>query len=166
MTPHRALLLGALTVGALDILDAFVFFWFRSGARPARILQSIAAGVLGRQAAVAGGIPAAVLGLALHFLNAFLIVAAFFLAARQWPALVRRPFVTGVAYGLVAYAVMNYLVVPLSGAGAGLANITIPPMPVLMNGLLIHIFGVGLPTVLFARLSRAEARSAKAGRAV
>jgi hypothetical protein len=138
-------------VGALDILDAFVFFWFRSGARPTRILQSIAAGVLGRQAAVAGGLTTAALGLALHFVNAFLIVSAFLLAARQWPALVRRPVLTGVAYGVVAYAVMNYLVVPLSGAGSGLGNITIPPTPVLVNGLLIHVLGVGLPTVFFAR---------------
>jgi hypothetical protein len=158
MKPARALFFGALTVGALDILDAFVFFWFRSGARPARILQGIAAGVLGPPAAVAGGLPTAALGLLLHFLNAFLIVSAFFLAARTWPFLVRRPVITGVAYGLVAYAVMNYLVVPLSGAGAGLANITIPATPVLVNGLLIHIFGVGLPTAFFARQASGRTR--------
>jgi hypothetical protein len=147
----RALFFGTLTVGALDILDAFVFFWFRSGARPTRILQGIAAGLLGRQAAVAGGLPTAALGLVLHFFNAFLIVSAFFLDARQWPALVRRPVLAGIAYGLIAYAVMNYLVVPLSNAGSGLSGITIPPTPVLVNGVLIHIFGVGLPAVFFAR---------------
>src|SRR4051794_22558320 len=43
----RALLLGALTAGVVDLLDALVFFGLR-GVRPSRILQSIAAGVLGR----------------------------------------------------------------------------------------------------------------------
>lgn len=49
----RALLVGTLAVGVLDILDAIVFFALR-GAQPIRILQSIAAGLLGR-AAFAGG---------------------------------------------------------------------------------------------------------------
>jgi hypothetical protein len=30
----RAILLGGLTVGTLDLLDAFIFFGIRSGAQP------------------------------------------------------------------------------------------------------------------------------------
>ena len=44
----RPLALGALAVGTLDLLDAFVFFGLRNGTPPSRILQSIAAGLLGR----------------------------------------------------------------------------------------------------------------------
>jgi hypothetical protein len=148
MSPLRAVAAGALTVGLLDILDAFVFFWARSGAKPTRILQAISAGVLGRQAAIAGGNATAVLGLALHFFIAFSIVTVLYLAARQMPSLVRKPFITGPVYGLIVYAVMNYVVIPLSAAaGAG----GLPPVPVLINGLLIHMFGVGIPAAFFVR---------------
>lgn len=148
MTRARALITGGLIVGVLDILDAFIFFWFRSGARPTRILQAISAGLLGREAAVAGGMATAALGLALHFFIAFSIVGVLYLAARHAPALVRRPFVTGPIYGVIAYIVMNYAVIPMSAAaGAG----GLPPTPVLINGLLIHMFGVGIPAAYFVR---------------
>jgi hypothetical protein len=141
----RALLLGAATAGVLDLLDAFVFFGLR-GAAPLRILQSIAAGVLGR-ASFQGGLGSAALGFVLHFVIALLIVATYFAAARLLPFLNRRPFLSGPLFGLGAYFVMNYVVVPLSAVG---------PSPhatgaVLVNGLLIHAFGVGLPAALFAR---------------
>ena len=147
MRPLKAYVLGGLTVGSLDILDAFIFFGLRSGARPTRILQSIAAGLLGR-ASFDGGAPTAALGLLLHFFIAFSIVGIYFLAARAIPALMRRPFLTGPVYGLVAYGVMNYVVIPLSAAASRGGA---PPLPVLLNGLLIHAFGVGLPAALFAR---------------
>lgn len=67
MTPARAIVAGGLVVGALDILDAFIFFWVRSGVRPMRILQAIAAGLLGRDAAVSVGAGTAALGLGLHY---------------------------------------------------------------------------------------------------
>jgi hypothetical protein len=148
VTRWRAILLGGLTVGALDILDAFIFFWLRNHVRPMRILQAIAAGLLGREDAIAGGATTAALGLLLHFLIAFSIVIVCYLAARQFPALVRRPLITGPIYGLIVYAVMNYIVIPLSAA-PGSSNL--PPWPVLINGLLIHIAGVGTPAMLFAR---------------
>jgi hypothetical protein len=145
MPVPRALLRGGLIVGLLDILDAFIFFGLR-GAQPVRILQSIAAGLLGRSA-FQGGAATAALGLALHFFIAFAIVAIFFAMARAVPFLTRRPFLTGPLYGLLAYFVMNLVVLPLSASGGG----GIPAGAVLTNGLLIHAFGVGLPAALFAR---------------
>ncbi len=70
-----ALVAGTLAVGILDILDAFIFFGLR-GARPIGILQSIASGVLGR-AAYQGGMRTAALGLLLHFVIAFGVVATY-----------------------------------------------------------------------------------------
>ena len=148
MTRSRAILAGGLTVGALDILDAFLFFGLRYGVGPTRILHSIAAGVFGRDAAIGGGGMTASIGLALHFFIAFAIVITAYLAASTMPSLVSRPFVAGPVYGLIVYAVMNYVVIPLSAAsGAG----GFPATPILVNGLLIHIFGVGIPAVWFAR---------------
>jgi hypothetical protein len=136
-----------------DILDAFVFFGLR-GVPLMTIAQSIASGLLGR-AAYGGGIPTAVLGLLLHFGIAFTIVCVYY-AATQWlPALARRPLVFGPLYGLVVYGVMNYVVLPLSAAVVGSGP---KPLPVLVNGLLIHMVGVGLPAAWFGAKARQSAQ--------
>ena len=140
-----ALVTGTLMVGVLDILDAFIFFGLR-GARPVGILQSIASGVLGR-AAYQGGLRTAALGLLLHFVIAFGVVATYLLATRLIPALNRRPWLYGLLYGVVVYAVMNLVVVPLSAAALGNGP---TPLVVRVNGVLIHMFGVGLPAALVA----------------
>ncbi len=147
MNPRRAILLGALTVGVLDILDAFIFFGFR-GVPPLRILQAIASGVVGKDAAVAGGLVTAALGLVLHFFIAFMIVLVFYLVSRKVPMLTKHPLVLGALYGIVVYFVMTQVVVPMSAIHAMRG---LPSLPVLINGLLIHAFGVGIPSALFAR---------------
>lgn len=144
MKPARAVLLGTLTVGVLDALDAVVFFGLR-GVAPIRIFQSIASGLLGG-AAYGGGLSTALLGTALHFLIAFAVVGAYVLASRRLPVLARRPFLCGPLYGLLVYAVMDLVVVPLSAAVVGPSS-----LPAVVNGLLIHALGVGLPAALFAR---------------
>ena len=58
---------GGLAIGILDFLDASIFFTLYTGASLARIWQGVAAGLLGRDAAVAGGWNTAGLGIALHF---------------------------------------------------------------------------------------------------
>lgn len=150
MSAGRALLLGGLTVGVLDALDAVIFFGLRSGVAPARIFRGIASGLLGR-AAQQGGWPTVLLGIALHFFIAFTIVATFFALSRVSRFLIQHPVISGIAYGLGAYVVMNFGVIPLSAIGPRTAAI---PTPVLINGLLIHAFGVGLPAALFARAAR------------
>lgn len=146
----RALLLGTLAVGVLDALDAFIFFGLRSGATPMRILQTIASGVLGRSA-YQGGWSTALLGLFLHFVIAFGIVSVYFVATRAMPWLHRRPLVFGALYGIAAYVVMNRVVVPLSAAATGSGA---TPAAVLVNGLAIHMLGVGIPAALAARAAR------------
>ena len=146
----RAILYGGLTVGALDLIDAFVFFGWRSGAKPVAILHSIAAGFVGRDAARAGGATTAILGLASHFLVAFCIVTVYVLASRAIPLLRKHWVICGIAFGVVAYFVMTWFVVPMSNAGTGSVTFALPLMPVMINGILIHAFGVGLPAAYFA----------------
>ncbi len=147
MNPRRALLLGAATVGVLDLLDAFLFFGYR-GVPPVRILQAIASGLVGPQAAVDGGLATAVFGLLLHFLIALIIVLVFYLVSRKAPVLTRHPLVAGALYGIAVYFVMTLVVVPSSAIHAVRA---LPSTPVLINGLFIHILGVGIPAALFSR---------------
>lgn len=143
----RWVLLGGLTVGTVDILDAFVYAWLRAGVTPERVLKGIAAGWMGRQAALAGGWGTALLGLASHFLIATTVVLLYQLAAARVPALRRRSFVWGTAYGLVVFGVMTYVVIPLS------AIATVPRLvPVqLANLLFAHVCLIGIPAALFAR---------------
>ena len=139
-------------VGVLDAIDAVVFFGLR-GVAPIRIFQSIASGLLGR-AAFQGGVATAALGVALHFFIAFVIVTTFVIASARMHLLTRHAVVFGLLYGVLAYAVMNLVVVPLSAAGR-------PSFaaPVLVNGLLIHALGIGLPSALFARAAADRRRT-------
>jgi hypothetical protein len=148
LSGRLAVLYGTLAVGTLDAIDAIVFFGLRSGARPARIFQGIASGLLGR-ASYQGGLRTAALGVFLHYFIAFGIVVTYFLVSRRVHLLTRHPVVCGLLYGIAAYGVMNFIVLPLSKAGPP----SLPP-PVLVNGLLIHMFGVGLPSALFARAAK------------
>ncbi len=142
-TPRRILLAG-FTVGILDGLDAVVFFGLR-GVPPHRIFQAIAAGLLGKDS-FQGGLTTVALGVLLHFLIATSIAAVYILASRRWVPLAERPYVWGPLYGVAAYLVMNLVVIPLSAAAGAQRT-----LPVVLNGVLIHIVGVGLPSALFAR---------------
>jgi uncharacterized membrane protein YagU involved in acid resistance len=148
VSTRAALLFGTLTVGTLDILDAIVFFGIRNHVAPIRIFQSIAAGLLGR-AAFSGGVRTALLGALLHYFIAFSIVVVFLVLSRTIPLLRQRAVVSGTLYGIGVYLFMNFVVLPLSNAGRGPFV-----LPVVINGVLIHILGVGVPAALFARASR------------
>jgi hypothetical protein len=146
--PIKEILKGALVVGALDLLDAVIFFWMRNGVAPPRILRSIAAGVLGRSAST-GGATAATLGFVLQFVIAFLIVLTYWLISRVIPVMRTRLVVSGITFGIAAYFVMNYVVIPLSATTRGAFV-----WPVFLNGLAIHAFGVGLPAAWFGSRPR------------
>jgi hypothetical protein len=146
----KAILFGGLAVATLDLLDAFIFFGIRSGAQPMGILHSIAAGFLGRDTARAGGLATAVVGLLSHYLVAFSIVTVYVLMSRAIPLLRKQWVVCGLGFGTIAYFVMTWFVVPMSNAGNHQITFALPVTPVLINGILIHAFGVGLPAAYFA----------------
>ena len=131
--------LGAgLAAGLLDILNAIVFWRLYNGASATAILQSIAAGLLGK-AAFAGGAATAALGLALHLLMMLAMAAVYWLACRRFRWMIDNPAKAGIAYGLLTWATMNYVVLPLSRA---------EPPPFIaawfIDGLLAHLLLVGL----------------------
>lgn len=159
LTPGRAVLLGTLAVGVLDLLDAFVFFGAR-GVPPVSILHSIASGLLGR-AAFQGGTATALLGLAIHFAIACAVVVAYHLASRRFPALRGRPLLWGPLYGVLVWVVMNRLVLPLTPAMTGTQSLA-----VVINGLLIHALGVGLPSALSSWAVRPDQRTSTSAAAL
>ncbi|HSE67790.1 MAG TPA: hypothetical protein VLB12_12455 [Gemmatimonadales bacterium] len=152
LTPAKALLFGTLAVAILDGLDAVIFFGLR-GVQPMRIFQGIASGLLGK-AAFEGGVGTVVLGLSLHVFIASSIVTTFSLVSRRFPALAQRPFLYGPLYGLLVYLIMTQIVLPLSAVAPQHRS-----LPVIINGVLIHLVGVGLPAALAARAATASVPS-------
>lgn len=143
-SPLRAVVLGGLVAGTLDIAAAFVIYGLR-GAKPVRILQSIAGGILGA-AAFQGGVRTAALGMLLHFFIAFVAAGVYYAASRKVAFLVRRPAISGLLYGVGVYLFMNHVVLPLSAVSKrpfvlGLALVMV----------LVHMVCVGLPIALVVR---------------
>jgi hypothetical protein len=149
LSPALAVVAGGVTAGVIDMAFACAFWAIKAGVRPARIFQSVAAGVLGGKAAAAGGVQTAALGLALHFFIALTVALVYYTAARYAEALWRRPWTFGSLYGVAVFGVMHYIVVPLSAAGGG----GVPAFDLLWDGLslVVHALGIGVPVALAAR---------------
>jgi hypothetical protein len=139
----RAILTAGLVVGVLDISSAFVI-WCQRGVGVQRGLQGIAAGLLGANS-YDGGLVTTGLGLALHFLVAFVVVSVFYVASRRIEFLTIHPVVSGVLYGIGVYIVMYWFVLPTAFPAFRHR---------LWNELLavaIHISLIGLPCALIVR---------------
>ena|SRR5436190_16609618 len=141
LSPARTILYGGLAVGVLDILKPILFSLYR-GASPIRMLQGIASGALGRDS-FQGGYPTALLGLGFHFFIAFSVFATYYFVSRRVPLLVRHALILGPLYGIAVYFFMQFVVFPLSAIGS-----VKHPLPALVDGILTHIFCVGLPVGL------------------
>ena len=109
---HRvlwAILAGGFIAGTIDIGAAALINMID----PRVILRFIAGGVLGK-AALQGGAAVQWLGLLLQWGMSLLIAAIFVFASLRLRWLIARPVVAGLAYGVVVFVVMNYIVVYFS----------------------------------------------------
>jgi hypothetical protein len=141
------ILYGGLIVGILDGLFALIFYGLILGAKPLRIFQGVAAGVLGR-ASFDGGTKTFVLGVLLHFIVATCIAAVYYLASLKLPFLIHHAVICGLIYGMIAYLGMNYIVIPLSAIGARPFSFR-----TFLPAFIGHALLVGLPIALLARRS-------------
>lgn len=107
--PLLAILVGGLLAGTLDIGAASLINMLD----PRVILRFIAGGLLGK-ATLQGGPAVAWLGLFLQWGMSLLIAAIFVAAALRLRWLTGRPVLAGLAYGVVVFVVMNYVVVYFS----------------------------------------------------
>ena len=139
-----ALLWAGFACGVLDITAALVVYGF-FGLKPMRLLQGIASGLLGPKS-FSGGLATAVLGVLCHFLIAFGAVAVYLVASRALGFLIEHAVVSGVLYGLAVYFFMNRIVLPLSAADKRPFS-----FQMMIIGVVIHIFCVGLPISLSVR---------------
>lgn len=151
--PLAYVLVGGLVVGTIDLVFAMTFWDWWADLPALRVLQTVAAGLLG-SASFNGGVETAMLGLVLHFTIALAMAVAFYVAARRWPVLWKHPTEAGIAYGFLLYGVMNHVVVPLSAAPAGATD----TVWVVFN-VVVHVLFIGLPIALFARQGLHQWRS-------
>ena len=142
----RTIFTAGLIAGCLDLAAAIITTLVRGGS-PARMLRAIASGLLGASS-FQGGWKTSALGVFLHFVIAFGAAAVFYAASRFVRTLVRQPIRAGVLYGMAVYFFMQVIVLPLSA----LPNFK-PSFQasVLVLGILVHIFCVGLPIALVVR---------------
>jgi hypothetical protein len=129
----RAIAVGGLTAGALDLTQAMILFGWR-------VPLLIAGGLLGRQA-LHGGIGIYALGILLHFFIACSAAATYYASSLRLGFLKDHPLVCGLAFGAAVELVMNLVVLPLSALHAK------GPYQLhdLILGLLVHMVVIGLP---------------------
>ena len=137
-----AIFWGGFACGVLDITQAMVAFYLQAGAKPVRVLQSVAAGLLGRDS-FQGGMKTAALGAFLHFFIAFSWAAIYYLASRRIIFMVDSPIIAGLLYGEFVWLMMTFLVVPLSRTHRGPFTAAS-----IITGPIGHLFLVGLPIAL------------------
>ena len=106
---------------------------------------------LGATRGTTGGTATALLGLGLHYAIAFAMAAAFFIVSRYFRFLTRQPIIAGIAYGVLLYFIMNFIVLPLSALPQHAWKPTLPAL----TDLCSHMFFVGLPIALATRRARA-----------
>ena len=133
-----------LIAGVLDISSAFLLS-YPKGVGPIRVLQGVAAGLVGREAAINGGVATAGLGLAIHFFIAFVVSSVFYVASRKLVFLTRRAVISGLLYGVIVYGFMYWIVMPLA------YPIVHPSISRDVTAVCVHMLLIGLPIALIVR---------------
>ncbi|MBL8124440.1 MAG: hypothetical protein KIT61_07375 [Pyrinomonadaceae bacterium] len=150
----ETVLFGGLSIGILDLLDASIFFPNYFGMTVQRVWQGVAAGLLGRESAIAGGWNTAFLGILLHFVVATCIATVYFLFSSRISVLIKHPVISGITYGILAHFVMQFVVIPLSAIGW---RSTPFDSGSFANSIIGHALLVGLPVALIASWSSRRA---------
>ena len=133
-----------LVAGVLDISSAFALS-YPKGVGPIRVLQGVAAGLVGRESALNGGLATAGLGLAIHFFIAFVVTTVFYVASRKLVFLTRNAVISGLLYGVVVYGFMYWIVMPLA------YPVVHPSLSRDLTAVCVHMFLIGLPIALIVR---------------
>ena len=140
----RPIAIATAVAGALDILWAMILtMTVGKGDIPA-MLRFVASGPFG-DAAKEWGAGGAILGLLVHFTLMAIMATIFVLAIRSRPQLLDTPWLTALAFGLITYFAMNWVVVPLR------FGTPLPPKTLsIATQLFAHLVLVGIPFVFIA----------------
>jgi hypothetical protein len=128
--------------GTLDILFAMILT-VAFGRQIPNMLRYVASGPF--PDATDMGAAGAILGLVVHFALMAIMATGLMLLVRWKPGRLETPLRTGIAYGVITYFIMNWLVVPLR------FGTPLPPktLAIVTQGF-AHIVLVGIPMSLVA----------------
>lgn len=133
----RPIVIATAVSGTLDILFAMILT-LAFGREIPSMLRFVASGPF--PSATGMGTSGAILGLVVHYCLMGIMAAGLLLLVRWRPELAQTPFRTGLAYGVLTYFIMNWLVVPLR------FHTPLPPKAIsVATQLFAHIVLVGLP---------------------
>jgi hypothetical protein len=139
----KPIIIATLVCGTLDILFAMILTIWR-GKQIGGMLRFVASGPF--PSATDMGTAGSALGLVVHFTLMAVMVAVFVIAARALPWLLDKPLLSGLAFGVLTYGILDLIVVPMRFPAAW------PPKNLaIATQLFAHIVLVGLPTAYITR---------------
>jgi len=137
----RLSVIGGLILGMLHlIIQSWFVYSFLEKNPFISVLQYVASGAMGN-AAFAGGLATALLGLVLDFIMTIIMAGVFILSVDRIPLLRSHVIPGSLLYGFGVFLVMNFIVLPLSAA----PTLPAPPMWLFVEIILEHILLIGLP---------------------
>jgi hypothetical protein len=139
-----AILLTWLMAGTFDGIAAIFWAAFYTRTISLEVFRNVASGVFGN-AAFTGGNVMIVYGILFHYLIALLFTIAWFLSYPLFNSLLRYKIVIAIFYGLVTWAVMQFVVQPLSNVPKSPLHLTGA-----ITGCVILVFTIGLTITLMA----------------
>ena len=142
-------LVGGFAAAVADLALAAAY-WSQHGSTTQRVLQSIAAWVVG-PAAYRGGWESAAFGVLLYIGTLCAVMALYRFLSRHYRVLVRRPVTCGALYGVLAYGLIFHLFVPHFSAAV---TRTLPWQWEAIC-VAVYIGMVGIPCALLARIRMA-----------
>ena len=131
---------GILT-GTLDALAAYAMN-YKAGLQV--LFRYIAYGYFGKEA-FTGGSDMILWGIAFHYLIAFAFTITFYLTYNWSVKIFENKFVVAFMYGIIAWFVMNFLVIPFSKFGMHKFQV----LPTI-TGMVTLMICIGLPIALIA----------------
>ena len=143
--PWKTVLLSWLLVGTLDIMSATTHYMIMGGTDPVNILVYISSALYGPEAREIGPPSMAILGLALHYLIAFIWTTIFFILYPRLRFMAVNRVLTGILYGYFMQVMMSQVVVKLSSTAKGPFNF----VSFLISGGIL-VIAIGLPLSFIA----------------
>ena len=138
-------ILAAFLAGLLDLVAAIIVYSvFLNKTTALKIMQSVASGVFG-PAAYSGGITMAVYGIIFHFIISLVFTVFYFYIYPRVPFLRQERVISGVAYGIFIWLVMNLIVLPIAFSGLFPSHLLSA-----LIGIAIIVVSVGIPIALIA----------------
>ena len=147
-------LLAGIIVGTLDISAAMLQFFLKTGKDPFIVPKFVASGIFG-STAMKGGAGMIAWGFLFHYIIAMSFTVFFFWLCSKLPSLLQNRLLTGIGYGIFTWAVMRFVVVPLS-----LTNKQPATLSGTLIAILILVVCIGIPLAYMAASFRKQKVSA------